>query len=539
MSKLQAIYKDANVVVQSRVSGVFLVLAVLVALLPLIILSDFLTGDRLNAAMEFIVLIVFLFCLRLLYRGKFFFASRIPLVTAVLIMATLVFLTPETHYLKYGGAVFYMTAPLFLCLIMSDSWKTTLLLSISGLTVLVTWFFSRVLPNLTAEASAKGWNEFVVMSILYIFVSVFAVRIAWTNTATMRALEESHKKSLLAIRHIAEVVDTSSNTLDTSRHIAKDHAVVDQTVQEVSVKLNDLKKDVNELDSATAKALESVRTTEEQVGLFHRLITEQSETVYEVTSAVNELSASLDSMEKLAGGKKVVTDGLLGTVNKALDVMRATDESFKKASRDMTNLMGVNQIVSDIAERTNLLSMNAAIEAAHAGTAGKGFAVVADEIRKLASSTAENSALISRNLKTIMDSIKTTGGFLGTAFQAMSEINRDIGAVSDAFIELSASTREMSAAGKAIQTSVLTVHEGSERVTQSSKRIEVEQKNVNEQMMNIHRVSEKIDGTFGVISSAMGKIASSVSSMNEAVGKSGASAEQLYESILDLARERS
>ena len=74
MSKLQAIYKDANVVVQSRVSGVFLVLAVLVALLPLIILSDFLTGDRLNAAMEFIVLIVFLFCLRLLYRGKFFFA---------------------------------------------------------------------------------------------------------------------------------------------------------------------------------------------------------------------------------------------------------------------------------------------------------------------------------------------------------------------------------------------------------------------------------------------------------------------------------
>ena len=110
----------------------------------------------------------------------------------------------------------------------------------------------------------------------------------------MRALEESHKKSLLAIRHIAEVVDTSSNTLDTSRHIAKDHAVVDQTVQEVSVKLNDLKKDVNELDSATAKALESVRTTEEQVGLFHRLITEQSETVYEVTSAVNELSASLE-----------------------------------------------------------------------------------------------------------------------------------------------------------------------------------------------------------------------------------------------------
>lgn len=500
-------------------------------------LSDFFSGDRLNAGLEFVVFLIFLVSLRLLYKGKFFWASRIPLVTAELIMAALVFISPDIHYLKLAGAAFYMIAPLVLSLIMSDSWKTTLLLACSGLSVFLLFFFLRLLPNLPPELSAKGWNEFVVLAILFVFVAVFAVRVAWTNTRTLQALDVSNEKSRAAIRRIAEAIDASSATLDTSRLIVKDHAEVDASVRQVSGKVAGLRQNVVKLNSAMTTALESVLKTEEQVGVFKGLVDEQGGTVFEASSSVNRMSASLDSMARTAQEKKTVTDRLLSVVGKAVEDMRVTEESFKRASRDMTSLMEVNEIVSDIAERTNLLSMNAAIEAAHAGEAGKGFAVVAEEIRKLATSTAENSQLITRNLKTIMESFKTTGAFLGTTFLTMSEISREIGAVSESFIELSASTEQMSEAGRAIRTSVSVVQEGAGRIGESSARIEGEQKNVSAQVENIRAVSRDIEATLKEISTAMEQIGLSVGNMNEVVRKSGASAEQLYDSILTLARE--
>jgi len=538
MKKLETVYQDANAIVRGKVAEAFILLVFLLVAVPVIVAVNLAGGRYLNAGIEAAVVAVFAASLVLLFKGRYGASYGLCVGATTLGMILMVFLHPETHVSSVAVAVFYMSIPLVLNLVVGDSWKTSAALGFAGIVVVSVFFFLRVLPAQAPEDAAKALRSFFIFALLYSFVAFFTARVTWINVKSALAREASNEKALAAIRKIKELLDASSTTLDTSRLIAKDHAAVDSAVTEVTSKVGDLRVDMQRLKSSMSQALESVRRTEEQVAVFKGLLEEQNGRVFEATSSVNEMSASLDATARIARDKKAATEALLETISRTLDGMKATDDSFRRAAEEMNSLMEVNEIVSDIAGRTNLLAMNAAIEAAHAGNAGKGFAVVAGEIRKLASSTSENSMLIAKNLKGIMESFRTTGAFLETTFEAMSAIVKEIREVSNAFLELSASTGEMSEAGKSTLESIDRLQREGGRIGESSGRIEAEQKNVGARIEQVVSFAKDMEDAMQAIASAMRKIEASSKSVNEVVGKSGAMAEQLYDSILDLARAR-
>ena len=314
---------------------------------------------------------------------------------------------------------------------------------------------------------------------------------------------------------------------------------------------NTLATNMNETASSINQITANIQSIKTRVINQSASVTETNATMEQVTSNINKLNDHVENqshhisqasaaIEQMVANIQSVTDTLVKnssnvhTLKDAADVGRTglqdVASDIQEIARESEGLMEINAVMENIASQTNLLSMNAAIEAAHAGEAGKGFAVVADEIRKLAESSGEQSKTISIVLKKIKESIDKITKSTENVLNKFEDIDSRVKIVADQEANVLNAMEEQGEGSKQVLNGIEMVTETTHQVESGSNEMLEGAREVIQESTNLERMTQEI--TMG-----MNEMASGAEQINVAVDHVNQVSIKNRESINNLIKE--
>ena len=267
-------------------------------------------------------------------------------------------------------------------------------------------------------------------------------------------------------------------------------------------------QDVNRIAKYLSESSDSTqRNTEEQqqsVDMIATAMHEMGATVHEIARNANETAnAARQSATETTNSQNIVNSSIEG-INSLFGKMQSASGVIKNLAQDVGEISTVLEVIRGISEQTNLLALNAAIEAARAGEQGRGFAVVADEVRTLAQRTQESTEEINsmihklqngaKDAVTAMDEGIETARFsveyADQAGESLNSIITVIGTITDLSIQVATATEEQSSVVEELNSHILNIKNRSDSTA-------IESKNINDQCQTLTDSSNELSHMIG------------------------------------------
>jgi methyl-accepting chemotaxis protein len=413
----------------------------------------------------------------------------------------------------------------------------------------VPWFVVSFVPLDAALAQVNALTRFSVIFVVAagalaaIVISLIAGRFAKRIVhvgETVRIVAEGDFTPRLVIRARDEIGSMGANFNETFQKVSgmilniKEHAArLSEIGAELSVNMADTAAHTEEISSATGsvklqagnqseKVTQTIATINGILVSIEELsqhIEAQAQSINQSSAAIEEMLANIASVTETLALNSNNVESLAAASDTGRAGLQEVSADIQEIARESEGLLEITAVMDNIASQTNLLSMNAAIEAAHAGETGKGFAVVADEIRKLAESSAEQSKTIATVLKKIKDSIDRISRSADGVINRFEAIDQNVKTVSQQEANIRSAMEEQGAGSKQILDYIARLNDITRTIKDDYETMRARSGDVLEESRNLEELTRDISESMNGMSGRADQISAAVRRVNDLSGE--------------------
>jgi len=359
-----------------------------------------------------------------------------------------------------------------------------------------------------------------------------------TQTISIKSKDEigdlagSFNLTIEKIRRLILAIKTQANNLSSvGSELASNMTQTAAAVNQISANIQSIK---NQTVNQSASVIETNSTMvhiSQNIGKLDGLITDQSANITESSSAIEEMLANIASVSQTLVKNAESVQELSSASGSGRESLTEVSAQIREVAKESDSLLEISSVIQAIASQTNLLSMNAAIEAAHAGDAGRGFSVVADEIRKLAETSGAQAKTVSVVLKRIKRSMDAITSSTDKVLKQFDDIARKIDSVSERELSIKNAMDEQGEGSKQILEAVGQLNSITGSVKSGSVEMLTGSSEVILESENLGRITGEVTGSMNEMASGVQEITIAVNKVNDISQENKQSIEALLREV--------
>jgi methyl-accepting chemotaxis protein len=492
-SSFLAPYSDRDFVDRNKARVFFYYSILMLVLLPMIpcgylilsLKSDLIIKGAIGAAGIALLVMV---SLGLLKTGKLNLAiaayalPTIILITVVRIVNTLT--APETAFTTY---IYYMMYMIVFMAVFGRRWQVVAATSFFAASNILIWSLIKEHDGPIASAATTGVVNSTIGILIIGVVSYLLITLMDSYADKMRSEAEAAAKKVSDIKEVMVTVhdglDVGGGLVEEAQSMEKGLSSIDGSLGASHSGIAALSEDIGNAKSANDEIVGATANLGKSCESYSAITVQAS-------AAVNQMTASIQSISSVSAKSKASVESLASSIARGEDTASESSATMSRITASSASLLEVVDMITSIAGQTNILAMNAAIEAAHAGESGKGFAVVADEVRRLAVQTAESIQTITDALKGFFDEVSQASEASDGIGEAFKDIGDKVRETRSAFEEILSGMNDLSAGTSDIDRAVTAVVDSSASMAASVRAVDSMVEGNNNAIESVRRKAE-------------------------------------------------